>query len=157
MLVQTSISRHTGCNARSFRAIGGARLPFLEDGEIDNTKLAAHVRWCLDSGCSSVTLFGSTGEGGSIGLSERQRTFDSLMAAGIEPSKIVGGAAASSIEDCAAQMGVFLDKGCRAVLCGAAILRQDAVRKRCDRMVFPVFSTHSATRRGTSFCTISRR
>jgi len=38
-------------------------LPIDSDLTIDHSRLLAHARWCLDAGCSSLTIFGTTGEG----------------------------------------------------------------------------------------------
>ena len=39
---------------------------------------------CLGEGCSSVTLFGTTGEGASLGLGERAAMLDAMVAAGFD-------------------------------------------------------------------------
>ena len=45
--------------------------PFLPDDRIDYARMVRHARNCLSEGCSSVTVFGTTGEGSSLGLAER--------------------------------------------------------------------------------------
>ncbi|WP_366520201.1 dihydrodipicolinate synthase family protein [Chelatococcus sp.] len=45
--------------------------PFNADLSIDTGLLAAHAARLLDEGCSSLTLFGTTGEGPSIATAER--------------------------------------------------------------------------------------
>jgi 4-hydroxy-tetrahydrodipicolinate synthase len=47
--------------------------PFTEDRAIDLSRLVAHARQSLADGCTGVTAFGTTGEGASLGLNERQR------------------------------------------------------------------------------------
>jgi 4-hydroxy-tetrahydrodipicolinate synthase len=92
-------------------------LPVEGKGRIDLRRLVEHARWCLAEGCDSLTVFGTTGEGVSLGLAERERVLGALMAAGIEPRRhIVGGVAASSAEDAVRQARALLDVDCRGVL-----------------------------------------
>lgn len=91
-------------------------MPFTADGAIDYPRLAAHAGWCLANGCDSVTAFGTTGEGASMGPSERDRVLGALASAGIGGRRVVGGVAAASAEEAADQARVALDFGCRALL-----------------------------------------
>ncbi len=90
--------------------------PFEEDGSIDLARAAAHARWCLENGCSSVTLFGTTGEGASIADGERGALIDALVAGGVPASKIVAGVMANSAADACRQAGDALRRGCKGIL-----------------------------------------
>lgn len=90
--------------------------PFDKKGRIDIERAIGHARWCLANGCGSVTLFGTTGEGASIGSGEREAVLAAFLDAGIEPGQIVVGVMANSIADAALQSGQALDAGCRGVL-----------------------------------------
>jgi 4-hydroxy-tetrahydrodipicolinate synthase len=90
--------------------------PFAADGAIDYARLAAHAGWCLAHGCDSVTPFGTTGEGASIGPRERERVVGALASAGIEGRRVVGGVATAAIEEAVDQIRIALDFGCRALL-----------------------------------------
>jgi 4-hydroxy-tetrahydrodipicolinate synthase len=90
--------------------------PFLADGAVDFGRAVAQARWCLGEGCSSVTLFGTTGEGSSIGLEDRARLLAALGEAGIAGDRIVGAVAAASVADAEAQARVALEIGCKALL-----------------------------------------
>ncbi len=90
--------------------------PFDERGFIDTNRAIAHARWCLANGCSSVTLFGTTGEGASIGSQERGALLSAFLDAGIEPARIVIGVMANSIPDAAFQSAQALQARCRGVL-----------------------------------------
>jgi len=91
--------------------------PFHADGAVDHGRLVSHVRWCLAAGCDSVTAFGTTGEGASLGLSERERILAALKGAGIDlRAQVLGGVAATSVEDALVQTRLLLDAGCRGVL-----------------------------------------
>jgi 4-hydroxy-tetrahydrodipicolinate synthase len=102
-------SRHFGLSA-------AASTPFHDDGTINHALLVDHVKWCLANGCSSVTVFGTTGEGASIALAEREQVFGALAAHRIGGDKVVGGVAAATLPDAVAQARAALDFGCRALL-----------------------------------------
>jgi 4-hydroxy-tetrahydrodipicolinate synthase len=90
--------------------------PFDAEMRIDVQKAIKHARHCLNSGCTSVTLFGTTGEGSSIGNAERDIVLKSFLDAGIQPVQIVVGVMANSYVDAAAQARAALSAGCRGVL-----------------------------------------
>jgi 4-hydroxy-tetrahydrodipicolinate synthase len=91
--------------------------PFTEDRAIDLPRLVAHARQSLADGCTSLTVFGTTGEGASLGLNERQRALGALVGAGIDANKqLVVGIAASSVEDAIAQGRAGLMLGCPSFL-----------------------------------------
>jgi 4-hydroxy-tetrahydrodipicolinate synthase len=87
--------------------------PFAEDRSIDLARFVAHGRQSLADGCSSLTVFGTTGEGASLGLNERQRALGAMVGAGVDPAKqLVVGIAASSVDDAMAQGRAGLMVGC---------------------------------------------
>jgi 4-hydroxy-tetrahydrodipicolinate synthase len=92
-------------------------LPFKNDFSIDHGRLAAQARWCLNAGCSSVTVFGTTGEGASVSLAERGEVLSALLSAGVEPGRqLVGGVSAASIGDAVEQIRMLNDAGCQRIL-----------------------------------------
>ena len=90
--------------------------PFDKNGHIDASRALAHARARLGSGCSSVTLFGTTGEGASIADAERGALIDAFTAGGISASSIVVGVMENSIADACRQAGDALRRGCKAIL-----------------------------------------
>lgn len=90
--------------------------PFGADGTVDLPRLLGHGRACLEAGCGSLTLFGTTGEGASLGMDERARILEALTGQGVDPRQIIAGVAAASTEDAAAQARMALDAGCRGLL-----------------------------------------
>lgn len=90
--------------------------PFDENGDIDFGRALGHARWCLENGCSSVTLFGTTGEGASIADAERGALIDALVAGGVPASAIVAGVMENSIKDACHQAGHALERGCKGIL-----------------------------------------
>jgi 4-hydroxy-tetrahydrodipicolinate synthase len=91
-------------------------MPFDSVGAIDSARAVRHALWCLQNGCGSVTLFGTTGEGSSVSSAERGQTIKAFIDGGIPAGKIVIGVMANSVDDAAAQAREGLDAGCRGVL-----------------------------------------
>jgi 4-hydroxy-tetrahydrodipicolinate synthase len=91
--------------------------PFAEDRSIDLRRLVAHGLQSLADGCKSLTVFGTTGEGASLGLNERNRALGALVGAGVDPkTQLVVGIAAASVEDAIAQGRAALMLGCPSFL-----------------------------------------
>jgi len=91
--------------------------PFAEDRSIDLPRLVAHGRQSLADGCASLTVFGTTGEGASLGLGERQRALGALVGGGIDPrTQLVVGIASASVEDAISQGRAALMLGCPSFL-----------------------------------------
>ena len=51
--------------------------------------LAERCRTLMAAGCDGITLFGTTGEGAEFAVADRQLTLESLLAAGIAPSRLI--------------------------------------------------------------------
>ncbi|MBM6592494.1 dihydrodipicolinate synthase family protein [Microvirga pudoricolor] len=91
--------------------------PFDESGQVEGAKLAAHVQWALSQGCDSVTAFGTTGEGPSLGIPARQTILKAIADSGIDlRQRVLGGVAASSLHEALDQTAILLDADCRAIL-----------------------------------------
>jgi 4-hydroxy-tetrahydrodipicolinate synthase len=92
-----------------------AITPVTAAGAVDTVRLVEHLRRCLDEGCDSATLFGTTGEGASIGASDRERAVEAVVAA-FGADKVLVGVIANAPDDAAAQANVLLEAGGRGVL-----------------------------------------
>jgi 4-hydroxy-tetrahydrodipicolinate synthase len=91
--------------------------PFMASGQIDPARLIAHAHRCLADGAQSLTLFGTTGEGFSIGPAEREPLYAAVKAAGFEFATQVGvGVMAASVEEAAAQAAQAYRYGARHIL-----------------------------------------
>ena len=89
----------------------------MPDSSIDFLRLSEHARRSLDAGCSSVTVFGTTGEGASVSLTEREQILGALLAAGVPLRKhVLAGVAAASVGDAVEQARILIDRDCRGVL-----------------------------------------
>jgi len=90
---------------------------FTEAGQPDLPRIVAHARDVLARGCGSVTAFGTTGEGPSIGLSQRLRVLGALQGAGLDLRRqVVGGVIAASLEGALAEARMLLENDSRALL-----------------------------------------
>lgn len=89
--------------------------PFL-DGKVDVHRLATHAKDCLARGCRTATLFGTTGEGPSVGAAERERVANEIIGLGIPAGQLVEGVIACSPEEAAYSTGQALRRGAHAVL-----------------------------------------
>ncbi|MEO9826367.1 MAG: dihydrodipicolinate synthase family protein [Paracoccaceae bacterium] len=73
--------------------------PFHSDGRINHALFSQHARQLLENGPSGVTLFGTTGEGASIGFGERQIAIHGMIDSGVAPDQMTLGLCASAIAD----------------------------------------------------------
>jgi 4-hydroxy-tetrahydrodipicolinate synthase len=90
--------------------------PFDDKGALDATLFIRHMTSVLAQGADGVTLFGTTGEGASIGFDERLAGLDLALGSGIPAERIVMGVCATSVADAADQVGRALDRGIRDFL-----------------------------------------
>jgi 4-hydroxy-tetrahydrodipicolinate synthase len=89
--------------------------PLSREG-VDVRRLADHAQDCLDRGCRTATIFGTTGEGPSFGAEERERVAAELVSLGIPAARLVEGVIACSIEEASAGTARALRRGADAVL-----------------------------------------
>ena len=99
--------------------------PFGPDGTVDVGRLVRHAGDLLGRGCRSATLFGTTGEGPSVGAAERERVAAALVAEGIAPDRLVEGVIACSVEEAAEGTRRALARGAKAVLLAPAFYFRD--------------------------------
>jgi 4-hydroxy-tetrahydrodipicolinate synthase len=90
--------------------------PFQKGGDIAVEAMIAQGKRSLAAGCNSVTLFGTTGEGSSLGTREREGVIEAFLDAGVAGEQIVVGVLVDAAEDAAAQAGFALAKGARNIL-----------------------------------------
>lgn len=92
-------------------------LPLSNSFEINLGQLATHAQRCLATGCSSVTVFGTTGEGASISFAEREQILSTLSNTGFEMDRqVLGGVMASSMGDAVEQARLVIAARCRGML-----------------------------------------
>ena len=90
--------------------------PVLEDGTPDHAAFATHCRALLDEGCDGIALLGTTGEANSFSLAERQELLERVIAAGIEPGRLLPGTSQNNVADTVTLVRHALDAGVRAAV-----------------------------------------
>lgn len=102
---------------KSFGLSCALTTPFLPDGGVDLPRLVSHAHSRLAAGCASVTAFGTTGEGASLGTRSRERVLAGFRESGIDIGRdVVVGVAATSVEEALAQARQAAEFGCRTLL-----------------------------------------
>lgn len=96
---------HDFLNDRNgFRGAWPALLtPLDAQLNIDHDRFAAHAQSLLAAGCGGVTLFGTTGEGPSFSVAERQEALLQMLARGVPAERIIVSTSCAS----AAETGVL--------------------------------------------------
>jgi 4-hydroxy-tetrahydrodipicolinate synthase len=64
--------------------------PFAADGTIATGLFVAHCRWLLDKGVG-LAVFGTNSEAASVSMAERLAATEALVAAGIDPARLMPG------------------------------------------------------------------
>lgn len=82
----------------------------------DDALLAAHCRWLLANGCDGLAVLGTTGEANSLSMKERIRMMESLVAAGIDPARMMPGTGCCAITDSVIQTTRAVELGVAGVL-----------------------------------------
>jgi 4-hydroxy-tetrahydrodipicolinate synthase len=100
-----------------FNGIYAASLtPLHTDGTCDYDAYADHCKDLIAQGCSGVVLFGTTGEGPSFSVVERQEGIQAIVERGVDPKKIIVSVGCPSIEDTVKLTEAALSAKCAAVL-----------------------------------------
>ena len=73
--------------------------PLDERLNIDIPAFAAHARALIESGCTGVTPFGTTGEGPSFTVAERRAAIDGLIAGGVPAERILVSTSCAALPD----------------------------------------------------------
>ena len=90
---------------------------FRPDGAVDLPRTLAQAKWVLANGCDGVTMFGTTGEGASLDVSERHAALGALTGAGLDLGKrVIAGVTAATIGEAVEQANAGYDHGVRALL-----------------------------------------
>ena len=89
--------------------------PFKADLSPDPERLIAHCKWLLSHNCG-LAAFGTNSEANSMAADERGMLLDSLIAAGIDPSRMMPGTGCCSITETARLTAQAVRHGCAGVL-----------------------------------------
>ncbi len=89
--------------------------PFKADLSPDQERFIAHCKWLLSQNCG-LAPFGTTSEANSLSIEERSTLLDALVAAGIEPSRMMPGTGCCSITETVKLTAQAVKHGCAGVL-----------------------------------------
>lgn len=89
--------------------------PFDAELKPDAARLAAHCRWLVGQGCG-LAPFGTTSEGNSLTVGEKVVLLEALVAAGIDPARMMPGTGATALTDAVELTRRAVDLGCAGVL-----------------------------------------
>jgi 4-hydroxy-tetrahydrodipicolinate synthase len=89
--------------------------PFKADLSPDRQRFITHCRWLLSKNCG-LAVFGTTSEANSISKDERKSLLDALVAADIDPSRMMPGTGCCSISETVELTAHAVKHGCAGVL-----------------------------------------
>jgi 4-hydroxy-tetrahydrodipicolinate synthase len=89
--------------------------PFKQDLLPDTQRFIAHCEWLLSQECG-LAVFGTNSEGNSLSLEERVMLLDELVAAGVDPSRMIPGTGCCSIMETVRLTALAVEHGCAGVL-----------------------------------------
>ncbi|PYI48301.1 MAG: dihydrodipicolinate synthase family protein [Verrucomicrobia bacterium] len=89
--------------------------PFKTDLSPDRERFIRHCQWLLSQKCG-LAPFGTTSEANSMSAEERTALLDALVAAGIDPSRMMPGTGCCSITETVALTADAVRHGCAGVL-----------------------------------------
>lgn len=90
---------HMSTSSLPSGVLAASLTPLDEDGQPDATVLTAHLETLFEHGCDGALLFGTTGEGLSFTVKERIQTLESILEAGVPPSRLLVGTGALALPD----------------------------------------------------------
>jgi 4-hydroxy-tetrahydrodipicolinate synthase len=90
--------------------------PLRPDLSIDLPALIEHSRWHLARGCHGIALFGTTGEGTSFSVGERQAALEAVIAAGVPATAVMAGSGCAALTDAIELTAHAVKLGCAGVL-----------------------------------------
>src|SRR5213592_4755697 len=89
--------------------------PFKTDLAPDNQRFIAHCKWLLSQNCG-LAVFGTNSEANSLSMEERAMLLDELVAAGVDPSRMMPGTGCCSIMETVKLTAQAVVHGCAGVL-----------------------------------------
>ncbi len=89
--------------------------PFKTDHSPDSERFVEHCRWIVSQG-ASLAVFGTNSEANSLSVNEKMQLLDNLIAAGIDPKKLMPGTGSCAITDSIVLTKKAVQSGCTGVL-----------------------------------------
>jgi 4-hydroxy-tetrahydrodipicolinate synthase len=89
--------------------------PFKADLSVDAERLVKHCRWLMSQNCG-LAVFGTNSEANSLSLGERLDLLDALIAAKIDPRRMMPGTGCCALTDSVKLTKRAVEAGCAGVL-----------------------------------------
>ncbi|HEU5248015.1 MAG TPA: dihydrodipicolinate synthase family protein, partial [Candidatus Udaeobacter sp.] len=89
--------------------------PFKADLAPDSQRFIAHCKWLLSQNCG-LAVFGTNSEANSLSMEERLNLLDELIAAGVDPSRMMPGTGCCSIMETVKLTKQAVGNDCAGVL-----------------------------------------
>jgi 4-hydroxy-tetrahydrodipicolinate synthase len=89
--------------------------PFTRDLSPDPERFIAHCRWLLDQNCG-LAVFGTNSEANSLSGEERMALLEALLAAGLDPARMMPGTGCCALTDTVRLTAHAVKAGCAGVL-----------------------------------------
>ena len=109
--------------------------PFRSDLSPDSERLVAHCRWLLSQNCG-LAVFGTNSEANSMSVKERMTLLDALIAAGVDPARMMPGTGCCSLAETVELTAHAVRHGCA----GALMLPPFYYKQVSDDGLFRYFS-----------------
>lgn len=106
--------RHT--MTRTIELYVPAITPFTPDLSVDTGRFVDHCQALLAAGAHGLAPFGTTSEAASLTLAERMTALEALIAAGIDPVRLIPGTGCPAVGDCVTLSKHATELGCRGTL-----------------------------------------
>jgi 4-hydroxy-tetrahydrodipicolinate synthase len=90
--------------------------PFDADLAPDASRFVEHCKWLLAHGCAALAPFGTTSEANSLSVDEREALLRAVLAAGIDPARLLPGTGCSALTDTVRLTRAAAAAGCAGVL-----------------------------------------
>src|SRR5215468_11144724 len=115
MISASSVSSAVSTSERIRGVLAPVVTPFKADLSPDRERFITHCQWLLSQDCG-LAPFGTTSEANSMSAAERMTLLDALVAAGIDPRRMMPGTGCCSITETVELTAHAVDHGCAGVL-----------------------------------------
>lgn len=115
MISAFSVSPAVSTSKRIRGVLAPVVTPFKADLAPDRERFITQCQWLLSQNCG-LAPFGTTSEANSMSSDERMSLLDALVAAGIDPSRMMPGTGCCSITETVALTTHAVQHGCAGVL-----------------------------------------
>lgn len=99
------------------RGISAAMITlYRADGDVDGPAMGRLGRWLLRGGCESLLVFGTTGEGPSISVTEKIAAIRAMLDAGLPPHALLVGVGSPALSDVVRLTNAVGEMGAQALV-----------------------------------------